>query len=483
MAKEDSKPTVATPNAAHDNMIRKAQLPRALMGGTQAMRDAGRDYLPQEPKETDKQYNNRLARSFLFNKYGMTIEEMVGRLFKNGLKLENIPPAVEEFFEDIDLTGRDLRRFASDLFEAALNTGVDYLLVDFPPAPQTSQVDPEAPKPVLSKADEKQLGLRPFWTHLKQDNVINWQTKVINGVEKLIRLQIKEVVEEPDGDWAVKLIPQIKVLYPGSWATWRKGSDEEWAIHESGPTTLDFIPLIPVYTKRTGFMTGEPPLMKLAELNLCHWQSASDQRNILHVARVPILFGAGFDAENGKVEVGPNTMVTNTNPDAKLTYVEHTGKAIEAGHADLKMLEDHMQLCAMEPLMPKTGAATATAKAIDTAQSAAVLQSMGEDLSDCLELAVQYTLAWMGTPELDPGCIEFECDMSNTFGQQADLDTLTKARAAGDISRATYCKELQRRDVLSEEFDLEADQEERDKEGPALGTLTGSNNLDQQGDN
>jgi hypothetical protein len=479
MATEDKKPNVSTPNAAHQRMVELSELPRTLLGGTEAMRKAGKTYLPQEPKESPTAYNNRLNRTFLFNKYGITIEEMVGRLFKNGVKLEKVPPIIEEMLEDADLTGRDLRRFSRDLFESALQPGVDYILVDFPPAPEP--VDGEQPK-VRSLADEKALGLRPFLVHIPQRNLISWRTEVINGVETLVRVQLAEIVEEDDGDWGVKEIEQVRVLYRGSWETYRKDESDEWCVHNSGLTTLDFIPLIPFYTKRTGFMIGEPPLRKLAELNQAHWQSASDQRNILHVARVPILFGAGFSAENGTVEIGPSTMVTNTDPTARLTYVEHTGKAIEAGAKDLSELENQMQLCAMEPLVPKTGVATATAKAIDTAQSTAMLSAMGEDLSDCLEQAIKFMLAWMGTPDLDPGCVDFEPDMSNIFGQQADLDALDKARARKDISRTAFVAELQRRKVLGEEYDVEADQALIDEEGPALGELgQGGADLPQEG--
>jgi len=38
--------------------------------------------------------------------------------------------------------------------------------------------------------------------------------------------------------------------------------------------------------------------------------------------------------------------VTNENPQARLEYVEHTGKAIEAGRESLKDLEERMSLMA-----------------------------------------------------------------------------------------------------------------------------------------
>jgi hypothetical protein len=44
------------------------------------------------------------------------------------------------------------------------------------------------------------------------------------------------------------------------------------------------ITLVTLYTKRTGFMCGSPPLLNMALLNIKHWQSQSEQDNILHVA-------------------------------------------------------------------------------------------------------------------------------------------------------------------------------------------------------
>lgn len=466
---DDKKITVRTPSEAHNEMIAAAQLPRTLMGGTSAMRAACKEYLPQEPKEETTAYNIRVARSFLFNKYGMTVDEMVGRLFSNGMKTDGVPAEIEALFGNIDLTGRDLVRFTRDLFESALQPGVDYLLVDYPPAPEPTDGSEETRQ--LSKAEEAALGLRPFWVHIKQENVLKWRTTVVNGVETLDRVQILEIVEEPDGEWGSKTVEQVRVLTPGAWETHRVGDDGEWRVHKHGVTTIDFIPLVPVHTCRTGCMTGKPPLMKLAELNLCHFQSSSDQRNILHVARVPIMFGAGFDESTGTIAVGVNTMITNSNPDAKLTFVEHTGKAIEAGTHDLEQLEAQMKLAALEPLVPKTGNVTATAKAIDATQESALLQTMGEDLGDCLELAISYTLRWLGKDGKSTGSIEFECDMSAEFGQQPDLDALDKARARKDISRPAFLKELQRRKVLGEEFDIEKDQALLDEEGPSLSEL------------
>ena len=112
---------------------------------------------------------------------------------------------------------------------------------------------------------------------------------------------------------------------------------------------INAIPVAPVYLNQTGFMCGSPPLMDLADLNITHWQSSSDQRNILHVARVPILFASGV-AEDIELVVGANAFMRASDPQARLEYVEHSGAAITSGKDDLKVLEFQMQAMGLQLL-------------------------------------------------------------------------------------------------------------------------------------
>ena len=75
-------------------------------------------------------------------------------------------------------------------------------------------------------------------------------------------------------------------------------------------TALAVFPSSPSMPIGRGFMTAHPPLMDLAWLNLAHWQSASDQRHILHVARVPILFGRNLTLPEDGLALGPNRLAT-----------------------------------------------------------------------------------------------------------------------------------------------------------------------------
>src|SRR5262249_43981635 len=140
-------------------------------------------------------------------------------------------------------------------------------------------------------ADEQAAGNRPYLVHVKAENLIGWKSETVNGAERLTQVRIKECVLEPDGEFGEKEVEQIRVLEPGRWRIFRKamsGADAgKWVSFREGVSSVtDKITLATVYINRTAFMCGEPPLEDLADLNVAHWQSSSDQRNILHVARV-----------------------------------------------------------------------------------------------------------------------------------------------------------------------------------------------------
>ncbi|MGT3256396.1 DUF4055 domain-containing protein, partial [Yersinia enterocolitica] len=74
-----------------------------------------------------------------------------------------------------------------------------------------------------------------------------------------------------------------------------------------------------------GFMRGTPPLIDLAMLNIKHWQSQSEQDNILHVARVPLLSVFGLE-DKEELTVGAS-VATRFDDRTKqgLEYTEHSG--------------------------------------------------------------------------------------------------------------------------------------------------------------
>lgn len=465
MAEIPQAKSVRTHSAAAEAQVANASLVRTLMGGTPAMRSAGETYLPKEEGETHKAYMARMARSVLFGALGKTVADMTGKVFAKPIVLkEDVPPKLQEYAENVDLAGRHINVFARDVFFDAMQTGVSYLLGDMPP---------KAGDVTRTVAEEQAAGIRPYLVHLPIERVLGWKSQTIGGVETLTQFRILESVSEPDGEFHEKDIEQVRVLEPGRWTIYRKDAKgEQWVPYENGVTTLNYIPIVAVYANRTGFLTGSPPLAALAEKNVEHWQSGSDQRNILHVARVPILFGAGFGQED-VLMVGAGSMIRNSDPNAKLTYVEHTGAAITSGRDDLKDIEFQMQVMGLQLLVPDPGQ-SATGEIRDDAKENSPLAMMARALGDAIEGALAIMGEFAGLGKDKGGSVTVNTDFGIQAAAATDVPQIAALRTARVISLETAWAELQRRGFLSDDFDPETESALIDAEAPELDGGPGS---------
>lgn len=414
----------------------------ALMGGTKAMRAAGELFLPKWPMEDQDSYTFRLKTSTLYNAFGRTIDNMAAKPFAEPVKCTDIEPEVEAWFDNIDLAGRNLDVFAQDVFRSGLKDGLTHVLVEFPVTK-----DAEGNAILRTKADEKAAGVRPYTIHIKQSQILGWISETVNGAEKLKQLRIMECATEADGEFATKEVQQVRVLQPGAWATYRKVK-EDWLIHEQGATSLDFVPLATFYTRRTGFMTATPPLIDLADLNIEHWQSSSDQSSVLHVARVPLLAVIGVN-EGDAIVIGTKS-ATEIPPGGDMKYVEHTGAAIEAGRQSLMDLENRMRAMGAELLVESQVASTATQNNIENAEAQCQLAQMAQSFGDMLDQVVDMMAAMVGLKE------QGEIAVFDDFGSGAVLQTagpfiiaLTALVTAGLLDKESAFEELQRYGVVN----------------------------------
>lgn len=223
---------------------------------------------------------------------------------------------------------------------------------------------------------------------------------------------------------------------------------------------LDFIPIVAFTTKETGFMLGEPPLMELAYLNIKHWQSQSDQDNILNTARVPLL-GIFSDEELKELAIGGSGI--QVSKDAKITYIEHSGKAINAGQESLKELESQMRVAGAK-LLDKTVLAMTDSQARDEqGKEISLLRLYANKFEDSLDAALEYVGKWLGLEGV--GNVAISGNIDSDFDPAASMETVIKLQAAGTISKQTTFDEAQRRGLISENLKWEDEQARLDSEG------------------
>src|SRR5450830_205204 len=416
----------------------------ALCGGTEAMRASGELYLPRFKAESPENYAYRLKTSTLFNALEHTIENLASKPFAEPIKYEGFGSTAEAWMDNIDLSERNLHVFASEVLIAGLKYGLTHVLVDF-----------DRTDSVKTLADERAMGVRPYAVHVLPTSILGWKSKKIGGVERLTQLRIRESVTEDDGLFGTQVITQVRVLEIGRWSTYRKNDKDDWVLNDSGEVLLkkdvplDFIPLVTYYTKRTGFMTAAPPLRNLADLNIEHWQSYSDQTAILHISRVPILARIGVVDQGDTatpVSIGAGSLV-ELPANAELKFVEHSGTAIGAGRDSIKDIEERMRFLGAELLIPTVGDVTATQAALDSSSQECQLSAMAQGLENALDKVVHAMQKWAGLDEAGNIDVFDDFVVSSITGQTESV--LLDAAKSGLISKETFFNEMVRRSAIN----------------------------------
>lgn len=423
-----------------------------LMGGTRAMRKAGQRLLPKYPGEEQDAYDSRLSLSTLLPAYAETINNMTSRVFSEPLQLQDdVPQELATLLQDADMAGNDLNNWSVEFFRTGLSHGLCHAWVEVPRS-----------EGVITKAQEKAAGIRPYLVLVKPEQVLGWR---YDGA-RLVQVRYQESVEVDDGAFGAETVQQIRVLEPGVWRTYRKPEKStQWVLHEDGVTSLTEIPWATFYTGRTGKMTAKPPLLELAHLNVKHWQSQSDQDNLLHVARVPLLFMFTNDDQFQLVISAGKATRMPEGGDAK--YVEHTGAAINAGRQALQDLIDEMRMAGAK-LLRKDQQATKTASQSneEAAQELSPLARMAGQFADVLATLLQFMADYMG--ESDGGHVEVRGNFDADAIPEVSLPTLVAMANAGRLSNETLFSEMQRRGVIADGMTWEDEQGRLETQGPAL---------------
>ena len=461
--------TVADQSAAVQAMQPDWALATVLMDGTRAMRAAGALYLPQWPNEDPQAYAQRLAVATLLPAYSRTVETMTAKPFSKRIAFNaDVPAEIAVFMEDADLRGRHLHVFAADIFEHALSHGLAGIMVEFP----TGDAVAMNAAGVRTQADERAAGIRPYLIEIKASQILGWRSAVILGVEKFTMLRLMESVTEIEGDFGTVDIKQVRVLTPGAWRTYRQqqGASQEWTLFAQGLTTLKDIPFVPVYGARYGFMQSKPPLVELAHMNVEHWQSCSDQQTILHVARVPILTAIGIDDDKFTPTVGASSLI-KVPAGGDLKFVEHSGRAIEAGKTSIEDLQERMRQAGADLLVTKPQRVTAFQVGTENALSMCALQRITQDFQDALAQVLQIMADWIGQSK--GGSVTLFNDFGASNLAEASAQLLVTAAAAGKISDELLFVEMQRRGMIGAEETWERERERIESQGPALGGMGG----------
>jgi len=186
---------VQTPNAEYAyRKVDWAKI-RTFVEGARAVRAAGETYLPKITGWTNDEYNAYRARAEVYGAVDRTIDGLDGAIFRKAPQIE-IPESQTDLTDDVTLSGQTTNEWIRSLVREVLTVGRHGVLVEFSGAPD---VIGHERKIKITTPD------RPYVVSYTAEQIINWDSEVIDGVTKLTMVVLEEtILEQSPADPFVK---------------------------------------------------------------------------------------------------------------------------------------------------------------------------------------------------------------------------------------------------------------------------------------
>jgi hypothetical protein len=404
-----------------------------LMGGTYGIRRKHRRYLPQEPRELDESYDNRLARSVVPPYYQRLERMLAGMLTRKPVKLQDVSDAIREQLFDVDMQGNDLNVWTYETARKLVRYGHIGCLVDAP-----------------------SNGGRPYWCTYTPRQILGYRTEQQDGQQRLTQLRLQEIVlvADPDSKYGEKQIDQVRVLTPGQYQIHQRQDNGDYKVTDEGTTSLSEIPFSVAYSNRVGFMESRPPLEDIAELNLKSYQVQSDLDNQLHISAVPMLAFFGFPTSAEEVSAGPGEALAFP-ADGKAEYIEPQGRSFDFQFKRLEQIALQINELGLSAVLgQKLSAETAASKMIDRSQGDSTMMVIAQNVQDMIDNSLKFHAQFMGQQEAAGSCT-VNRDFIGARLDPADVNALLQLYTAGTITKETLLMQLSDGEVLGDDFDVQ----------------------------
>ena len=424
---------VNDPNSVWRNQEPHWILIEDLMQGTYGMRKKHRRYLPQEPRELDESYDNRLARSVCPPYYQRLERMLAGMLTRKPVRLTDTADIIQEQLFDVDLQGNDLNVWTYETTRKMVRYGHVGVLVDAPKAEYEG---------------------RPYWCTYTPREILGWRYE---GSE-LVQLRLMEKVVLPDGEYGEKTAEQVRVLTPGEYKIYQKQKNTNFELIDEGTTSLDKIPFSVAYANRINIMESRPPLEDIAELNLKTYQVQSDLDNQLHISAVPMLAFFGFPSAAEEVSAGPGEAIAFP-ADGRAEYIEPKGTSFDHQFKRLEQIAGQINELGLSAVLgQKLSAETAEAKRLDRSQGDSTMMVIAQNMQDMIDNSLQFHAQYLGNTTA-AGSSYVNRDFLGARLDPQEVGSLLQLYTAGTITQETLLNQLSEGEVLGDEFDVDAELE------------------------
>lgn len=462
----NSADRVDSPCIAYRAMELQRQLIDDQWGGTTTMRAAGVRWLPKEEKELQQDYNVRLHQSIHTNQVRDTIRKTCARPYAKPIKLrskDELPERLQPIEKNCDRNGTTLTAQSHQRFTDGAKYGLWLALAEHPSI-----------RGALRRDEMLKYDIRPYFCRIAPPDLIGWETERDEyGRTILTQLRIVEMRTEKDGNWGQREVKCVRVIERDNWRLFKQGDTDksgDFTVADEGANTLGEIPLVARYFEQTGYLTADPCYEDMAWIGIAYWQSNSDQRNLMHVNRVPILVVTGSrEGDKAPIVIGRRNVVYLPEG-STLTYTEASGAAMTEGRLDLESLQEQMEIKGLQPFLPRqrSGDQTATGKAIDEGKNESSVERWVRETEEGELELYRWAAKWDGEELPEDFTVDIDCDSALSLTGERDIETIKWLKAEGLITRERTLYEVCRRVELDVDDVAQEVQDAQDEQGAAM---------------
>ena len=418
--------------------------------GTLHIQSQKEKYLPRYYQESNVDYDARVANSELLPATTEAIQTVVGKVLSKPTVFNDVSDSFDK--DNIDGMGADFESFEADALNRGVRDGMDFILVDF-----------EATEG-RTRQQEVSDNLKPYYKIILSTQVLNKRTEIVNGKTVLTQVTIYESIQEPDGEFGMTDVDQYRVFKKEDGNVtvrlYRKETGKGITLVEGSERTISTteIPLVPLYTNKTGYFVAEPLFQEMAQINLSVYRMNSGlKRTITNVGDpTHVIYGQAPSDEQGNplpIVVGSSNML-NLGSDDKYEIVGVNPESIQPTKDEIATMKEDMANIATE-ITSTDADRTATEINKDDANQKSKLTKIAIGLENCWNTCKDFYFEYLG--EVDNGTIKVNRDFNNVMMTPDEIKELRADYLAGIITKETYIEERQKGETLTTIDDIEAE--------------------------
>lgn len=466
---------IDTNHAQYDAFAERWQRCRDVLEGEDAVKAAGKLYLPQPSGQDETEYKKYVTRALFFEATARTHEGLLGMIMRKPPEVR-VPDSMRDLLSDITLADTPLESFAAQAASEVLSVGRAGVLADM----QDESV------PAASR--------RAFLVLYTAEQILNWHTTRISGDQKLDRVVLHETVEEPDpGDPFVatqtdrfRVLTLEGVIDGGPLSYWMRVYERS---EKTDPTTgkaeatfilvdevqpkikgqaLDFIPFIFLGPESVSVDVQKPPLLGIAGANLSHYRTSADLEWATYFVAHPQIWIAGTDQKGPWIIGGPHVWIFE-NPQAKVDKLSGTKDDVGALQQRTKDKESMMAALGARVIEEsKRAAETAEAMKIRQAGDDSALQRIALSTSQGLTKALGWVAEFHGAKP-DDVTVKLNTEFMVASLSSSDLRELIAGWQSGAYAFETLYSNLARAGIARPGIEPEEEKAAIDSDQPVAG--------------